>query len=97
MANESKTTKNRKDKIAVQLSEKQILMLRFSDDDIDSGRLIPQAALDKKDQEWLSEQQKNELDRRLNSYQNGIGKNYTWDETVAMSKRALAERKNKRK
>jgi hypothetical protein len=97
MANEGKTTKNMKHKSAVRLSEERISLLRFSDDDIDSGRLIPRAVLDKKDQEWLSEQQKNELDKRLNDYQNGIGKNYTWDETVSMSKRALAERKNKRK
>ncbi len=42
----------------------------------------------------LSAAQKKELDRRLNDHENGIGKTYTWDETILMAEQALAERKN---
>lgn len=41
----------------------------------------------------FSQAQKKELDRRLSDYQNGIGKTYTWDETVAITDQALADRK----
>jgi len=41
----------------------------------------------------LSAEQKEELDRRYADHQNGIGKTYTWDETVSIAKQALAERK----
>ncbi len=41
----------------------------------------------------LSAAQKKELDRRLSDYENGIGKTYTWDETVAITDKALADRK----
>ena len=41
----------------------------------------------------LTEEQKAELDRRLHDYKNGIGRIYTWDETVAMAKQALHERR----
>lgn len=34
----------------------------------------------------LNEGQKIELDKRSYEYQNGIGRTYTWDETVAMAK-----------
>ncbi len=44
----------------------------------------------------LSEEQKIELDKRSHDYQNGIGRTYTWDETVAMAKQKLNERKNSR-
>jgi len=44
----------------------------------------------------LTEDQKQELDRRYDDYMNGIGKTYTWDETVAMARQALANRKNKK-
>jgi putative addiction module component (TIGR02574 family) len=44
----------------------------------------------------LTEEQKIELDRRSYEYQNGIGKTYTWDETVAMAKQKLKERKSSR-
>jgi len=37
--------------------------------------------------------QKRELDRRYADYQNGIGKTYTWDETIAIVEQAVAERK----
>jgi putative addiction module component (TIGR02574 family) len=42
----------------------------------------------------LSASQKKELDRRLHDHENGIGKTYTWDETILMAEQALAERKN---
>ena len=42
----------------------------------------------------LTEEQKAELDRRSLEYQNGIGRNYTWEETVAMAKKAVKDRKN---
>ena len=38
------------------LSEEQILMLQFSDLDIQNGRLIEQDHLDKNDLQWLREQ-----------------------------------------
>jgi len=41
----------------------------------------------------FSEDQKKELDRRYNNYQNGIGKTYTWEETLAITDKALADRK----
>ena len=44
----------------------------------------------------LTEDQKQELDRRYDDYMSGIGKTYTWDETVAMARQALADRKNKK-
>lgn len=44
----------------------------------------------------FSEDQKKELDRRYDDYMNGIGKTYTWDETVAMARQALADRKNQK-
>ncbi len=37
--------------------------------------------------------QKEELDKRYNDYQHRIGKTYTWEETVALSDKALADRK----
>jgi len=50
---------------------------------------------DSDDDYKLSAAQKKELDRRLSDYENGIGKTYTWDETLAMAEQALAERKAK--
>jgi Putative addiction module component len=44
----------------------------------------------------FSEDQKKELDRRYDDYMNGIGKTYTWNETVAMARQALADRKNQK-
>lgn len=41
----------------------------------------------------LSAAQKKELDRRLHDHENGIGKTYTWDETILMAEQALADRK----
>ncbi|MDR3693092.1 addiction module protein [Mucilaginibacter sp.] len=41
----------------------------------------------------FSDEQKKELDRRYDDYVNGIGKTYTWEETVAMARQALADRK----
>ena len=41
----------------------------------------------------LSEEQKDELDRRYSDHINGIGRTYTWEETVAMAHQALEERK----
>jgi hypothetical protein len=42
----------------------------------------------------LTEEQKAELDRRSFEYQNCIGRNYSWEETVAMAKKAVKDRKN---
>lgn len=42
----------------------------------------------------LTEEQKIELDKRSQDYKNGIGKTYTWDETIAMAKQKLKERKS---
>jgi len=44
----------------------------------------------------FSEDQKRELDRRYDDYMNGVGKTYTWDETVAMARQALANRKGEK-
>lgn len=41
----------------------------------------------------FSDEQKKELDRRYDNYQNGIGKTYTWEEAVAITDKALAGRK----
>jgi putative addiction module component (TIGR02574 family) len=41
----------------------------------------------------LTAEQKKELDRRYDNYQNGIGKTYTWEEAVAITDKALADRK----
>jgi hypothetical protein len=41
----------------------------------------------------FTKEQEAELDKRFNDYQNGIGKTYTWDETVAITDKALADRK----
>ena len=41
----------------------------------------------------LSTVQKEELDKRFSDHQNGIGRTFKWDETVAIAEQALAERK----
>jgi putative addiction module component (TIGR02574 family) len=41
----------------------------------------------------LSAEQKQELDRRYSDYKNGIGKTYSWEETVALTDQAIANRK----
>ncbi len=41
----------------------------------------------------LTAEQKKELDRRYDNYQNGIGKTYTWEEAVAITDKALADMK----
>jgi len=41
----------------------------------------------------LIAEQKKELDRRYDNYQNGIGKTYTWEEAVAITDKALADMK----
>jgi putative addiction module component (TIGR02574 family) len=41
----------------------------------------------------FSDEQKKELDRRYDDYQNGIGKTYTWEEAVAITDKALADRR----
>ena len=43
----------------------------------------------------LSKSQKNELDKRLSDHENGIGRTYTWEETIANAERVLAERRQK--
>ena len=48
---------------------------------------------DLSDDYQLSITQKEELDKRYNDHQNGIGRTYSWDETVAMAELALKERK----
>jgi hypothetical protein len=42
----------------------------------------------------LNMSQKEELDKRLSDHENGIGRTYTWEETVAMAEQSLKERKN---
>ncbi|WP_428328576.1 hypothetical protein [Mucilaginibacter sp.] len=41
----------------------------------------------------LSTEQKKELDKRADDHKLGIGKIFTWDETVAIAQQALADRK----
>ena len=41
----------------------------------------------------LTKEQEKELDRRYDDYQKGIGKTYTWEEAVAITDKALADRK----
>jgi putative addiction module component (TIGR02574 family) len=48
------------------------------------------------DEFTLTAAQKKELDRRYNDYMNGVGETDTWEETVAMARQALADRKNKK-
>lgn len=43
----------------------------------------------------LSEEQKEELDRRYSDHMNGIGRTYTWEETIAFTDKAWADRKSK--
>jgi hypothetical protein len=45
------------------------------------------------DEFTLAAEQEKELDRRYDNYQNGIGKMYTWEEAVAITDKALADRK----
>jgi hypothetical protein len=42
----------------------------------------------------LSNAQKKEIDKRLIELENGIGRTYKWDEVVAITDKALADRKN---
>lgn len=42
----------------------------------------------------LSIAQKKELDRRLSQHNKGIGRTYTWEETVANAEQILAELKD---
>jgi putative addiction module component (TIGR02574 family) len=49
---------------------------------------------DIEDEHQLTDEQKAELDRRLYNYQNGIGKNYTWEETVVHIDQELQKRRN---
>jgi Putative addiction module component len=48
---------------------------------------------DRTDEYTLTAEQRKELDRRYGNYQNGIGKTYTWEEAVAITDKALADRK----
>ena len=41
----------------------------------------------------FSKEQQAELDRRLNDYENGTTQTFTWNETVAFTDKALADRK----
>jgi hypothetical protein len=41
----------------------------------------------------LSDEQKEELDSRYSDHLNGIGRTYTWEETVAMARQALTDQK----
>jgi len=45
------------------------------------------------DEYELTAEQKKELDRRYDDYQNGIGKTYTRQEAIAITDKALADRK----
>ena len=44
------------------------------------------------DDHQLSTAQLAILDKRYSDHENGIGKTYTWDETVAIAEKALADR-----
>lgn len=46
------------------------------------------------DEFTLTAEQKKELDRRYDDYMNGVGETYTWEETIAMARQALADRRN---
>ena len=37
----------------------------------------------------MSEEQLKELDRRMDEYENGIGRDYSFDETIAMARAAV--------
>ncbi len=39
----------------------------------------------------LTKTQREELDKRFNDHQNGVGESFTWDETLAMAKQALVK------
>jgi len=41
----------------------------------------------------MTKAQREELDKRYADYQNGVGKTYAWDETVAIAEQAFAERR----
>jgi len=41
-------------------------------------------------------EQKKELDRRHEDFVNGVGKTYTWEETVAMAEERFLERRNQK-
>ena len=43
----------------------------------------------------FTDEQKKELDKRHEDYVNGIGRNYTLEETVEMARQELAKTKNK--
>ena len=47
------------------------------------------------DEHQLSPAQKQELDKIYSDHQNGIGRTYTWDETLAIAEQALIDRKGK--
>ena len=40
----------------------------------------------------LTEEQKSELDKRYADYKNGIGTQYTWDEVIKITDKALADK-----
>ncbi|WP_184546845.1 addiction module protein [Mucilaginibacter sp. FT3.2] len=39
----------------------------------------------------LTKAQREELDKRFKDHQNGVGRSFTWDETLAMAKQALVK------
>jgi hypothetical protein len=41
----------------------------------------------RKVKQYLSNDMRDELDKRFKDHQNGIGQSYTWDETLAMARR----------
>ena len=45
------------------------------------------------DESKLSLEQKEELDKRFSDHQQGIGRAFNWEETVAIASQALADRK----
>ncbi len=76
------------------LNEEQIKILQLSDSDIENGKLINQNQLDRDDMQFLQNiVEKKELDKRLNDHQNGIGRTFTWEETIAIAEKKLAKRK----
>jgi hypothetical protein len=41
----------------------------------------------------MNEQQKEKINKRYNEYLKGIGRSYTWEETIAIAEQALADKK----
>lgn len=86
----------------VNLTKEQILLLQLSDKDIQTKNLITQKQLDANYSKCLKEsrftdEQKAELDRRLNDYKRDIGNTYTWEETIIETEQRLKRHRDQNK